>query len=1042
MKRFFIAAIFFAAMFLAVPHVLAHANLVRSDPPAGSAQKIPPLRVRLWFSEDIEPSFSSASVLDRSGAQLDKRDSHRLSDDPKAMEVSVNALPEGLYTVVWKALSAVDGHATNGSFSFTVGDVPLSESSPRQVMALVDAALSAYTFPPLYEIAVRWLNLLLLIALAGSFFFPLLILLPAIQIADKSNMRGYVGYLEKIFRNREIRGQEKNYTALESWSRRWLPLAIYFFVFYCLITITALMAQSFTAGDGLAAIPRVITATRFGTVWLFRVAVLIALGVVLFRSRWQWSLNPRGNRSLLAASALGIALCFSQSLNSHGAAVTDPPLVALVIDLIHLLGTAVWVGGLFQLLITLPAFLRALPAPEQSRKLSAVIGCFSLVAFIAVGIIIASGAYALLVQVGSLEAFFETLYGTTLFVKFLLIAPLLALGAFNLIVNRADARQVLIARAQSFISQTPRHFAVRRFDLAVALEVILAIAILLVVGLLTSVAPARGAYDPSPKLLMQTNKVDDLFVTLGVAPGLVGTNDFDVKVQDASGQPVSDARVVRLLGAMPAMDMGVQEIATTPQGNGHYTWRGDLLSMIGQWDIETLVRREGRDDARTAFSFLALAQRPAPAGQLPALERSETWVGLGMTLAAFAFGVAVVLLGKVKQRTIRATLGGSIVLSILGALLVYQTAASVAAPIVIIPVAPPAARLTRSPIRPDAANLAAGQQIYSQNCAVCHGTAGLGDGPAAANLNPKPFDLTVHARAHTEGELFWWVSKGISGTAMVSWEAALGDLQRWQVVAYIRTLGLPSAPQSNSAPSQNPTQASSANLEPNAPLDPTASDVIAQNSQVSGLNITLAVKPRTAGLSDFDVILRDANGRAIDDAPRVMLVFAMGTMAHGANSVDAAPIGGGHYRARGPWLFMEGPWAIGLIVRLAEGQLRSAVFALNAPEPPPGNVESRAIESSPTPFQQVNVAIYPSLIDRPRVDVQAKQVHVTALLIDPSKERCGGRIVLPELGQEAAFGDAGIAELEFVPPRSGELRIKCTKDGVMLAIKNPLDPDN
>lgn len=1025
-------------MFLAVPRTLAHANLVRSEPPAGSAQKVAPTHVRLWFSEDVEPSFTTVAVLDKNSAQVDKGDSHRLSDDPKAMEVSLPAdLPQGLYTVVWKALSAVDGHVTNGSFSFTVGDVPLAESSPRQVMDLVDAALSASALPPPYEIAVRWLNLLLLIALVGSFFFPLLILLPAIQIADKSIVRGYVGYLEKIFHNREIRRQEKNYAALGSWSRRWLLFARYVFVLYCLITIAALMAQSFTAGDGLAAIPRVLTATRFGTVWLFRVGILIALGVVLFRSRWQWPLNPRGNRSLLVATALGIALCFSQSLNSHGAAVNDPPLVPLVVDFIHLLGTAIWVGGLFQLLLTLPTFIRALPVPEQLRKLSLVIGCFSLVAFITVGIIIASGAYALVVQVGSLEAFFETLYGTTLFVKFLLIAPLLALGAFNLIVNRTDAAQALAARAQSFM---------RRFDLAVASEVILAIAILLVVGLLTSIAPARGAYDPSPKIVMQTNKVDDLFVTLGIAPGLVGTNDFDVKVQNASGQPVSDARVVRLLGSMSAMEMGVQEIATTPQGNGHYTWRGDLLSMIGQWNIETLVRREGRDDARTAFSFLALAQRANPSSQVPALAQTETWVGLGMTLVAFTFGVAVVLIGRVKPRVRYRTLAGAIILSALGALLVYQTSLSVTTPIVIVPIAPPSARLTRSPIPPDAANLAAGQQTYAQNCAVCHGTSGKGDGPSAAALNPKPFDLTVHARAHTEGELFWWVSKGISGTAMVSWETALSDLQRWQVVAYIRTLGLPNAPQSNSAPPQNPTQVFSAAPEPNTatlPLDPTASDVIAQNSQVSGLNITLAVKPRTAGLSDFDVVLRDANGRAIEDAPRVMLVFAMSNMAHGANSVNAAPIGGGHYRARGPWLFMEGQWATGLIVRLADGQTRSAIFALNAPEPPPGNVESRAIESSPTPYQQVNVVIYPSLIDRPRVDVQTnRKVHVTALLIDPSKERCGGRIVLPELGQEAAFSDAGIAELEFVPPRSGELRAKCTKDGVMLAIKNPLDPDN
>ena len=68
---------------------LAHANLVRSEPEVNSAQKTSPPRVRLWFSEDIEPSFTGAHVLDSTGSQLDKGDAHRLPDDPKALELSL-----------------------------------------------------------------------------------------------------------------------------------------------------------------------------------------------------------------------------------------------------------------------------------------------------------------------------------------------------------------------------------------------------------------------------------------------------------------------------------------------------------------------------------------------------------------------------------------------------------------------------------------------------------------------------------------------------------------------------------------------------------------------------------------------------------------------------------------------------------------------------------------------------------------------------------------------------------------------------------------
>jgi mono/diheme cytochrome c family protein len=36
-----------------------------------------------------------------------------------------------------------------------------------------------------------------------------------------------------------------------------------------------------------------------------------------------------------------------------------------------------------------------------------------------------------------------------------------------------------------------------------------------------------------------------------------------------------------------------------------------------------------------------------------------------------------------------------------------------------------------------------GRAIYDDNCAACHGLSGMGDGPSAASLNPKPANLTT-----------------------------------------------------------------------------------------------------------------------------------------------------------------------------------------------------------------------------------------------------------------------------------------------------------
>ena len=92
---------------------------------------------------------------------------------------------------------------------------------------------------------------------------------------------------------------------------------------------------------------------------------------------------------------------------------------------------------------------------------------------------------------------------------------------------------------------------------------------------------------------------------------------------------------------------------------------------------------------------------------------------------------------------------------------------------------------------PDEQSLARGQQLYTQNCLVCHGVLGRGDGPAARALRPPPADLTQHVTAHTEGELWWWVTNGLAGTQMPAWKTALSDAERWDAVNYLRNAFAP-----------------------------------------------------------------------------------------------------------------------------------------------------------------------------------------------------------------------------------------------------------
>jgi putative copper resistance protein D len=89
----------------------------------------------------------------------------------------------------------------------------------------------------------------------------------------------------------------------------------------------------------------------------------------------------------------------------------------------------------------------------------------------------------------------------------------------------------------------------------------------------------------------------------------------------------------------------------------------------------------------------------------------------------------------------------------------------------------------------NAISVANGMLLYSESCAVCHGAAGYGDGPAAADLKPKPADLTArHAASHTAGDLFWWLSHGIKDTAMPGFKDSFNEDERWDLINFLRAL--------------------------------------------------------------------------------------------------------------------------------------------------------------------------------------------------------------------------------------------------------------
>ena len=110
-----------AALLVAAPGAgaQAHALLEHASPAVGSTVQRPPAEVSLWFSEELEPAFSTITVTDQTGRRVDGGDARIDAADKTVLHASLKPLAPGTYNVQWRGVS-VDSHATEGSFVFCV----------------------------------------------------------------------------------------------------------------------------------------------------------------------------------------------------------------------------------------------------------------------------------------------------------------------------------------------------------------------------------------------------------------------------------------------------------------------------------------------------------------------------------------------------------------------------------------------------------------------------------------------------------------------------------------------------------------------------------------------------------------------------------------------------------------------------------------------------------------------------------------------------------------------------------------------------------
>ena len=96
--------------------------------------------------------------------------------------------------------------------------------------------------------------------------------------------------------------------------------------------------------------------------------------------------------------------------------------------------------------------------------------------------------------------------------------------------------------------------------------------------------------------------------------------------------------------------------------------------------------------------------------------------------------------------------------------------------------APEKARAKRNPFEQNAEAVTAGKILFEQRCAECHGEAALG-GQKAPSLR------AIEVQGASQGAIFWILTNGVVRRGMPVW-SKLPEPQRWQLVTYIKSLGV------------------------------------------------------------------------------------------------------------------------------------------------------------------------------------------------------------------------------------------------------------
>jgi copper transport protein len=312
------------------------------------------------------------------------------------IEANVRGLSAGTHTVRWRVVSE-DGHPIDGTFQFSV-------NAASGVAAPLDQDVTAGT-GAVEAVAGRALHLLGL----GWILGPIALFV--------------------IMQPLTLRMHRRLWRLIFFGTLTVIGAGVLMFV-----AQSSAVNGSFADGLQWAAITSLLS-SRWGRLWSYRMLVdLVLMALALGAWRRGAAENLQSGRVLFGVSAFvaGVLLLFT-AMNGHSAA-TQPVWLSLSVDWLHLVATAVWIGGLGVLAVAVLPAIRRMPRDQRDAALGPLMRRFSTLALVCVELLLFTGLYHAWAHVDAPSSLTSTQYGQALLAKLGLVAAMMLPAAINLFV--------------------------------------------------------------------------------------------------------------------------------------------------------------------------------------------------------------------------------------------------------------------------------------------------------------------------------------------------------------------------------------------------------------------------------------------------------------------------------------------------------------------------------------------------------------------------------------------------------------------------------